>query len=211
MYLVDYLARDNPLVGREVAHVGIFNRSAVLRQEAWIASRALIALVAGEARDARLSSEVLLVDRVHHHDHLARALHPRGLFGERGLVEVGLRHVAERAVVPHRVGKHTHRVEEGVYGNAAQQHDLLEHLFRHRPPVRRTLRGSGGGCGLAGFHCDAEQANHGKRNGAEKQSPRSNNHVVASSVDMRAVSGAYRRSTPNAQHPTPKNFSQHWH
>ena len=87
--------------------------------------------MAGETGHARLAAEVLLVDRVHHHDHLARALNPRGGDGESLGVGNDLLGVAAHTVEEQRRGEHAHRVEEFVRGNALQDLDVLKDLFRH--------------------------------------------------------------------------------
>ena len=85
--------------------------------------------------NARRAVEILLVDGVHHRDHLPRPLDPRRLRGKGGLVERRVRRVAERAVIPHGAGESPHYFEERVHGNAAQQLDGLEGFFHQDEPL----------------------------------------------------------------------------
>src|SRR5207253_3800664 len=65
-------------------------------------------LVTGEAGDARAPAEILLIERLHHPDHLAGSLNARRRFRERLAAESRLLRVTEGAVVrseERRVGK----------------------------------------------------------------------------------------------------------
>ncbi len=183
--LVKDLIRGDAGVGRKISNIRIFRRNTVLKREIWITSRTLVPAVARETGHARPSREEVLVDGVHHRDHLARSPDPRGLQGKRRPVQGRFRRVAEGAVVPHCIGKHSHRVEKSVDRNALEQGDALKDLVRHRRSVLRVLcwplsrlrRGFGA---YAGCHRTAEQTHHGNRRGTKEGSRRPELHVCLS-------------------------------
>src|SRR6185503_525241 len=136
-----------------------------------IAARTLIAMMAGKAGDARRPAEEALVDRLHHADHLPRPLHPRRHLGEFRAIERRLRHVAERAVIAHRVGEHPHRLEKRVDWNIAEDRHALKDVLRHDRAVAcgawclRTQRGHGDEARAGDCRGASEDARHFPKSG----------------------------------------------
>jgi hypothetical protein len=84
--LLDAVAR----VGEDLHRVRVVHQLAVLNGEARNVARTILSPMAGEAAHTRLPAEVLLVDRLHHDDHLPRTLDLRRGDRERGTVVIEL-------------------------------------------------------------------------------------------------------------------------
>ena len=177
--LVEHLIDRDARVRHDRHQVGIFVRRAVLEREARRRLRRVRAAVAGEAAHARRAAEVVLVERLHHDDHLARALQPRGRDREGVAVEDGILGVAVGAVAAHRRGKHPHDVEERVDVESLEELDVLE--VRLRGERRSLTRLRRGGRLAATCRCDAGRTDAQRAGDQEAPAPPPEPHAAPTS------------------------------
>src|SRR5580704_5640601 len=95
--------------------------------------------MAGITSDLALSSEIRLVNGVHHADHAPRRLLSWVVVGVLGPAASALRAMAIGAGFAQGSGEESHGCHELVHGNALQHSYVLENLLRQRGlflPVR---------------------------------------------------------------------------
>ena len=138
----ELVRRGRPAFAYDFHSVRIVGFDAVLIHEAGNSFRVVGGAMAGVASHLALPAEIALIEHVHHDDHLARGLLQRRVDGVGSQAVRGVRRMAIDAVQAGGRGKEAHGVHEFLDGNAFEQLDVLENVFRHlrlRPGRGRGL------------------------------------------------------------------------